>query len=259
MSELETQADDWTTPIPPQKDDGHELCIRMTRMLESKTQLFGGYYETFAKTLDLIYYALLADEQEYMKLVKELKPEAVKVAAEICGELINAFCVEYRFDNYLGRVYEALSHNDKRLGQFFTPWNVAYMMARMNLGDVKAQIEKAKQEKRKISVCDPSVGSGVMLLAAKRVVIEQAGLEGLDYFEFYGNDIDHLCVKMCKIHMMLTDYRYMTSRLLLVLGEVQERTRPVVPVEPKLEKTPEPAFTITSPPTGTLDDWVVSA
>lgn len=217
------QADNWTDPIPVQTKSGRDTCAKITKMLESKTVLFGGYYETFTKTVDLIYYALAGDESEYMKLVKTLERGAVNVVTEIYALLFNAFCVEYIFDNYLGVAYESLSHNDKRMGQYFTPWNVAYAMAQMTLGDVKMQIEKAKKEQRKLTICDPTVGSGVMLLAAKRVIMEQAGLQGLDYFEFYGMDIDHLCVRMCQIHMMLTNYRYMTSRLLVVYGEMKNK------------------------------------
>jgi len=93
----------------------------------------------------------------------------------------------------------------------------------MQLGDIKQLIEKAKKENRRITVDEPCVGSGAMLLACKKVIMQEVGLAGLDYFEFYGTDIDTTCVKMCKIQMLLTNYRYMSSLLLLHLCQFQEK------------------------------------
>lgn len=191
-------------------------------ILDKNTYAFGGYYEAFTKTIDLIYFTLTKKEEEYLSLVKTLKSQAIEAVSEVLGLLIKAFIFEYRYNDYLGIAYQWLSHSDKRMGQFFTPWNVAYMMAQMNLGDVKSQIEKAKAENRKISISDPTCGSGVMLLAAKRLIIEQGGLQGLDYFEFYGQDLDAICVKMCQIQMMLTDYRYMRDLMLVTYFEAKK-------------------------------------
>ena len=97
-------------------------------------------------------------------------------------------------------------------------------MAKMS-GDVESEIKLAKRRNKKIKVCDPCVGSGALLLAMKKNIIESYGLEGLDYFEFHGMDIDPICVKMCKIQMILTNYRYITVLLLGLVSEVNNGSK----------------------------------
>jgi len=160
-----------------------------------------------------------------MKLVSRMDKRAVEKAVEISGLLIKAFCHDYCIWDYLGEVYMQISSLSKSraFGQFFTPFNICEMMAAIQLGDIKHNIEKARKENRRISVAEPCVGSGAMLLACKKVIIRQAGLAGLDYFEFFGTDIDATCIKMCRIQMMLTNYRYMSSLLLLHAAKLQEK------------------------------------
>jgi len=51
-----------------------------------------------------------------------------------------------------------------------------------------------------------------MLVAIKKRIIEAVGVAGLDWFEFYGHDVDAVSVNMAKIQMTLTDYRYMSRK-----------------------------------------------
>lgn len=140
----------------------------------------------------------------------------------------------------LGDVYMEFGNPSPRAGQFFTPWNVALCMAQMALIDIEKEInERVKgaisrsieatallfagvgirdqEESRRFfyerllpvvandiepfSICDPCVGSGVMLLAAGSVVPRWALDFGL--VRFWGMDIDPTCVKMARINCMI--------------------------------------------------------
>ena len=59
------------------------------------------------------------------------------------------------------------------------------------------------QEKGCITVCDPAVGSGVMLLAFAKVVHAEMGRPALSKVRFYGTDIDQRCVLMCRIQLRM--------------------------------------------------------
>lgn len=146
----------------------------------------------------------------------------------------------------LGGVYMQTAYNPHS-GQFFTPWNVAEMMARMTILDgeatVNEHLRKAKDaalarnnanshlltatilaglvvpedraqayfasrvlpliaaDFEPITICDPCVGSGVMLLTGARQFPAWAAQVGL--IQLYGMDIDATCVKMAQCNMML--------------------------------------------------------
>ena len=231
--QAKTNQDDWHKPVECQ-GNARETVRKIVKIIEQHYYLFLGWSNAFDQVLDLILYALNKDEEKYMKLVGQMDKRAVDKAAEISGLLIKAFCHDYCIWDYLGEVYIQIGSlsKSKAFGQFFTPFHICEMMAKMQFGDIKQLIAKAKKENRKITVDEPCVGSGAMLLACKKVIIEEAGLAGLDYFEFYGTDIDVTCVKMCKIQMLLTSYRYMTGLLLLHLCRFQENM--AAPKEQKL-------------------------
>lgn len=63
--------------------------------------------------------------------------------------------------DFLGRVFMQLELGDKYRGQFFTPWDVARMMAAMQLGDTEALF----RDKPFITLSEPACGAGCMVLA----------------------------------------------------------------------------------------------
>jgi type I restriction-modification system DNA methylase subunit len=105
------------------------------------------------------------------------------------------------FQDILGETFMRLDVNSVRAGQFFTPMNIAEMMAKMQFD--KAAFETCIQEKGYVTVCDPAVGSGVMLLAFAKVVHAELGRPALSKIRFYGTDIDLRCVLMCRIQLRM--------------------------------------------------------
>lgn len=105
------------------------------------------------------------------------------------------------FEDILGELFMALDINSVRSGQFFTPGPVAEMMARMQFD--KDNFLKMVEEKGEVTICDPAVGSGVMLLAFGKVIASELGREHLRYARFYGNDIDLRCVLMTRIQIRM--------------------------------------------------------
>ena len=212
----------WDTPIKSKNVNPTDTVKELVKIIEKNRNYFGGWTNSFENILDLILYALEEKEDEYMKLVNKMDKRAVNAAAEICGILMKAFCHDYAIYDYLGCVYMNIASlsKSKWFGQYFTPFNVCTMMAKIQLGDVKLAIKDAKIKGKKLTVNDPCIGSGAMILAYKSVIIKEVGLSGLDWFEFSGTDIDPICVKMCQIQMLLTDYKYMTNLLLLQLNKI---------------------------------------
>ena len=75
------------------------------------------------------------------------------------------------------------------------------MMARMTFN--RDEFLSIVKERGEVSVCDPAVGSGVMLLAYGKVVHDAFGRDGTNRLRLYGMDIDNRCVAMCRIQLRM--------------------------------------------------------
>jgi type I restriction-modification system DNA methylase subunit len=102
----------------------------------------------------------------------------------------------------LGQVYMTFAYPNPGSGQFFTPWDVARMMAEMNAADAVVEIRRrvdSGQPFEPVSILDPCCGSGTMLLAFASCVPREL----LQYVSFFGQDIDMTCVRMARINCRL--------------------------------------------------------
>lgn len=216
----------WDVPIVPEGDP-KDRVKRIVKALEKDYQYFGGWGLSLEVSLDVILAALESREEDYKELASGMKPEAMTATCTVFGELLQGFCIDYNIWDYLGEVYMELGSLSKHqaFGQFFTPSHICEAMALMSLGDVARAIEKAERGSRNLTVHDPACGSGAMLLGAKRAIIKAVGLSGLDWFRFSGNDIDGICVKMAKVQMIMTDYRFMVNWMLLKGHEAARQGR----------------------------------
>lgn len=177
-----------------------------------------GYsHQTLRGVLTLWRCALLQQEDEYVETVHTLSEGAVRHATRGFGVLLQHFCVDDSYEDLLGPAYMMLAENwgKERLGQYFTPWNVAVAMAEMTVADHDFDENPA------LSIMDPAVGSGVMLLACRHVVAKRKGRNVASRLTLAGQDIDPVCVDMAKIQVMMTDDYHMMHILLDLYGQVR--------------------------------------
>ena len=148
--------------------------------------------------------------------------------------------------------------------QFFTPWHVASAMAQMSgAGELEARFHGEvnrlladdpvlqamtltasmtgqdafwwwlskvwpflKPKIEPVTVCDPCVGSGILLLA--HVACHPLWLAQIGYVQYSGMDIDPLCVEMCRLNLRL--YGVVPLRIepvtLEALGRLKEQVGP---------------------------------
>ena len=119
------------------------------------------------------------------------------IAVSCFAEILGAF-MEDPAQDFLGTVYGLLRINSKDKGQFFTPYHVSDMMAKMMLENAKNEIKK----KGIITINDPCCGAGSMLIAAANVLREQE-INYQSHAFFVAQDIDPVVAKMCYIQMSL--------------------------------------------------------
>lgn len=138
-------------------------------------------------------------EDSYLATVKRYSKEEQNLICELLG--ITTLALEENPEqDFLGKLYMQLDFGSGWHGQFFTPWHVAELMAKMTVGeDAKEKI--ASQEYT--SVCDFCCGAGCMLLAFAKVCKEDFGINYQQSVLFVGQDIDAVVAKMCYIQISL--------------------------------------------------------
>lgn len=130
-------------------------------------------------------------EEEYLIHVKHFEhPEKI---AELFG--LTVLAIEENPDqDFLGDVFTRLKLNDSKLGQIFTPYHISKLMAEMNC------IQQA--EEPWVSVYDPCVGAGSMLIAAANVYKEM-GINYQTSVFFVGQDIDRILALTAYVQLSL--------------------------------------------------------
>ncbi|WP_195647321.1 N-6 DNA methylase [Bacteroides ovatus] len=144
--------------------------------------------EVFIDFLDYCLYILSAGmiREEYIRLEKKYQDTELttfKRMLEIVADQSEGF------KDALGDLFmQHVSHGHN--GQFFTP---------MHVSDFMASILSTDELKKNDSICDPTCGSGRMLLSATKQCVNKSG----ERPQCFGSDIDLNCVKMCTINMIL--------------------------------------------------------
>ena len=165
----------------------------------------------FDKFLDIILASLERREADYMILIKDIDRNVLETYAKMYGTLYHYF-IDGNYGDPLGTFYMT-QFSYGRNGEFYTPWNIAYFMAQM--------LDPKPEE----IVCDPCVGSGIMLLAARCIIHEKYGWITSSRYgrNLYGIDNSDRAVKTAKINLYLTDYIYMICLMQEVVFTQNER------------------------------------
>lgn len=93
-------------------------------------------------------------EQKYLRIVARYEKPDVVSMAKLLAHVVNG--LDDSPGDFLGRVFMQLELGDKYRGQFFTPWDVAIMMTRMQLGNVAAHFK----DKPFFTLSEPACGAG---------------------------------------------------------------------------------------------------
>lgn len=162
------------------------------------------YNAKFEDMLEIILLVLEQKNEEYLERIKGVKKEVLNTYSRILAELTSFYTMEFYYDDILGRFYQRYFSRG-RGGDYYTPWNVALLMAEI------------LNPKPNDTLCEPAVGSGVMLLAAKYVIHKNYGWQEASKYgrKICAMDISSVAIQMCKIQIYLTDYLYMRDLFII--------------------------------------------
>lgn len=129
-------------------------------------------------------------EYRYMKAVgKYSKEEATKM-----GHMLGMVSLGVFQTDFLGDIFCSLDMGNSRMGQFFTPFHLSVACAAVTLSNIR---EEARR-KGLVTVSDPAVGAGGMLLAAAKHT-HDCGVDPCRFLWVGGQDVSAVAYKMCYV------------------------------------------------------------
>lgn len=140
-----------------------------------------------------------AREQAYMRLIGKYEPEEQKRFPQMLGELVNA--LELGPSDVLGRAFGELEQGNKHAGQFFTPYEVCKLMARITVGDGEDMREKIA-ERGFITASEPACGAGGQVIALAEAM-QDAGINYQEHLHVTAVDVDARAAHMTYLQLSL--------------------------------------------------------
>ena len=133
-------------------------------------------------------------EAQYMQGIQAHSREKLNSFSEMLSLLIMAHNGGY--SDFLGDIAGEYELLNKRVGQFFTPYHVCGLMAKVSMGNVRSLVE----EKGLITICEPAVGAGGMVIAAAEEA-ESQGVDPCAYIQFDCTDVSRDAFNMAYIQL----------------------------------------------------------
>lgn len=140
-------------------------------------------------------------EEQYLQIINRYQKKEQEAMVEICGKLFMLLSsVVYdngAFNDYLGELFMTCFMGNKHMGQFFTPYHVSKLCAKLSIGTPN------KAEGKILTINDPCCGSGGMMMAALDVLKNDFDINyAMDCFVDC-SDIDLRCVHMAYLQLSL--------------------------------------------------------
>ena len=133
-------------------------------------------------------------EQCYMERIQPYSRDELNVFAELLR--LTTIAHHSGYGDFLGEIAGEAELLNAKGGQFFTPYHLCRAMAKMSLGDVKAQVEA----KGFLTVCEPACGAGALVIASAEEMAAQ-GVDPRAYVQFDCTDISRDAFNMTYIQL----------------------------------------------------------
>lgn len=133
-------------------------------------------------------------EKQYLNIIKGYEREDVERLAYLLA--LVRIALNAQACDFLGMTFMQLELGDKHRGQFFTPWSVASMMAKLQF----TGLEQKLQTQPFVTISEPACGAGGMMIAAA-VEMQALGYEPSQHMWVSCVDIDTVAVSMAYIQL----------------------------------------------------------
>ena len=143
-------------------------------------------------------------EERYLQIIRSYKPDQQKKLTEIFAKVYALLAsVVYdngKFNDNLGEIFMRCNLGNKNAGQFFTPYHISELMARVTIDETLVKEKTA--DDGILAINDPCCGGGGMIMAALEV-LHDLGVNYARNCFIEANDVDLRCVHMTYLQLAL--------------------------------------------------------
>lgn len=136
-------------------------------------------------------------EQKYMDIIGRYDKDTIDTFPKVLAHVVGA--LEEQPRDVLGSVFGQLELGNTARGQFFTPDDVSKMIAHMQVGD---GLQHAIEEKGYVTLHEPAVGAGSMVIAMAEAMRER-GLNYQRQLHVTAVDVDERAAHMAYVQFSL--------------------------------------------------------
>ncbi|MBN3171737.1 ArdC-like ssDNA-binding domain-containing protein [Pectobacterium brasiliense] len=165
---------------------------------ENRWTVFSDFIHMSAAALHNRCHFVQEIEDDYMRRIKRYKTADQRRFPVLFNTLVDG--MEFSASDFLGSVFMELELGDHHRGQYFTPYSVGYMMAKMQLSDGLPAL--ASGERDFITVSDPACGAGGLVVAMAQAMLE-AGFNPQKQMMAVCVDIDPVAAMMAYVQLAL--------------------------------------------------------
>ncbi|WP_308538916.1 N-6 DNA methylase [uncultured Pantoea sp.] len=158
--------------------------------------VFSDFITLAASELDLATIRAPESMARCRKICGRYRPEDISDLHRLFGLMVSA--LEAKFHDFLGAIFMELELGDGRQGQYFTPYSVQSLMARMLMPGV----QDAVRREGFFTLSEPTCGAGGMVVAVAECMLE-AGLNPSEQMFASCIDIDPVAADMAFIQLSL--------------------------------------------------------
>ena len=187
---------------PPIADHQKELTKLISSLAyrHSAWQVFADFAEMAAISLSnaVDFSQSEKREERYMEVVKRYAPDELAKFPQMLAALTMA--LEEEPGDVLGKTFHDLELHNKWAGQFFTPYDLCKMIAKMTAD--KDHVESIIAKTGFVRVSEPCVGSGAMVIALAQGMKDD-GINYQQHLHVTAVDVDLKCVHMAYTQLSL--------------------------------------------------------
>lgn len=139
-------------------------------------------------------------ENQYKTIISKYTKEEFCNFVKILAILVNLF--DERIYDYLGEIYMKCEMGNSRTGQFFTPFHLSELTAKLSIDD----IEKLKKTDDIITLNEPTCGGGGLILAYLKI-LKDNNINYQKRVKIVAQDLDFRSVYMTYVQLSLIGAR----------------------------------------------------
>ncbi|GKW23115.1 hypothetical protein PEC311524_07090 [Pectobacterium carotovorum subsp. carotovorum] len=165
---------------------------------ENRWTVFSDFIHMSAAALHNRCHFVQEIEDDYLRRIKRYKKADQPRFQVLFNTLVEG--MEFSAADFLGSVFMELELGDQRRGQYFTPYSVSYLMAKLSLSSGLKELDSGERDF--ITVSEPASGGGGMVIAMANAMLE-AGYNPQKQMMAVCIDVDPVAAMMTYVQLSL--------------------------------------------------------